>query len=299
MKQEVLERLVGVIPFLPTPFAGGNPFTELDEESLRKNLRYLAQFPFSCVVPAAGTGDLMTLTDREYLKVVEICLEEVGKRFLVMPGLPQETERAVRLAKELETMGCECLLSFPPPTLNLSERGLCGHWRTVARAVHCAVVVFRAPWLPFSMRVLEELSGEGNIVAVKEETGDVLWFRRAKQIYGDRYQFIGGGELQFLHYMLAGAKGITTGLPNFMPEPFFKLFELAQAGRYQEAAAFHETLLPLLSLRQKQGNPIPLLKYAMNLAGLCGGVNRLPQIDLSPEDKKLTEQYLKELKVIS
>lgn len=294
----VLGRLAGIIPFIPTPFkSAGSLFTELDEAGLRKNLQFLMQFPFSCISPTAGTGDLMTLSDDEYHSILNITMEEVGQRFLIMPGLPQETERAMRLARDVQAMGYECLLSFPPPALNLSEAGLCAHWRAISQAVDIPIIIFRASWIPFSMQVLEDLKDVQNIIAVKEETGDLLWFKNARRSYSDRYAFIGGGELQFLNYLLAGANAITTGLPNFMPRPFFSMFAYAMNNDYRKANALHEKLLPLLQIRQKQGNPIPLLKYSMDQVGLVGGTNRLPQIDLSEEDKKIVRQYLTELAI--
>lgn len=299
-KDKILSRLKGIIPFVPTPFVTSEyPFTRLNEEGLITNLDYLAKYPFDCIAPTAGTGDLMTLTDEEYKAILNITMERVGEKFLIMPGLFQETERAIRMARYAQSIGYECVLSFPPPTLNLSQEGLCAHWRAIAEAVGgLAVIIFRAPWLPFSTEVLKELKDVPNIIAVKEETGDVLWFRKAKREYGGRYAFIGGGELQFLTYLMSGAEAITTGLPNFMPELFFRLYDLAKENQYVQAMELHDTLLPLLTLRQKQGNPIPLLKYAMELAGLAGGPNRLPQVGLSEEDKELTRKYLKELSII-
>lgn len=298
-KNKVLDKLKGIIPFVPTPFVLGDfPFTKLDENGLRANLNYLSKNSFSCIAPTAGTGDLMTLTDEEYKIILKITLEEVGDKFLIMPGIFQETERAIRMAQYAQGIGYECILSFPPLTMNLSEAGLCAHWRAIAESVDLAVIIFRAPWLQFTMEVLEELENVPNIIAVKEETGDVMWFRKAMRAYGNRYTFIGGGELQFLNYLLSGAEAITTGLPNFMPEMFFKMFDFAKTDQYAEAMKLHEKLLPLLTLRQKQGNPVPLLKYAMELVGLVGGPNRLPQMELSEEDKEQTRHCLKELNII-
>ncbi|MDL2229556.1 dihydrodipicolinate synthase family protein [Treponema sp. OttesenSCG-928-L16] len=294
---KTIERLEGIIPFIPTPFVqNGNLFTAISEEGLRRNLRFLEQFSFSCISPAAGTGDLMTLDDNEYQTVLKISMEEAGKRFLLLPGLPQETERAMRMARYAQSIGYECLLSFPGPSLNLSEPGLICHWRSIASCVTIPIIIFRAPWLPFSMNVLEALSDVGNIIGVKEETGDLLWFRTARARYNERYVFIGGGELQFVNYLLAGARAITTGLPNFMPKPFFDIFNYAREDKYAEANKLHESLFPLLSIRQKQGNPIPVLKYAMDSVGLCGGANRLPQVDLCPEDKLAVDRILVEFK---
>ena len=296
---DITAKMRGVIPFLPTPYLKkhGNG-TKLDENGLRKNCRFLNQFPFDCVVPVAGTGDLMSLENKEYFRILEICKEELDASILIMPGLFLETERAIKAVKVLEKMNFRSVLSFPAPHLAISSRGLVAHWKTIARNTSLAITVFRAPWLPFDLNLLEELKDKKNIVAIKEETGDILWFRKAIESYGDRYAVIGGGELQFLNYLLVGAQGITTGLPNFMPEPFFRMFQLAENNKYQEAIILNKKLMPLLTLRQKPGNAIPLLKYAMDLVGLCGGVNRLPQMELTDEDKSLTRKYLCEIGVI-
>lgn len=298
--RSIVERLDGIIPFVPTPFreADDGLLTCVDEEGLRNNVRFLAKHHFKTICPCAGTGELFTLSDTEYRLVLRATVEEVGNHFLVLPGIPPETERAISAAQYAQELGCKCVLSFPPPALGVSEEGMYQHWRAIANSIDIGVVVFRAPWLPFSLDLLERLVQIPNVIAVKEETNDLGWYQKAERQMNGKVLFIGGGELHLPHYLVLGVWGITTGLPNFMPEPFLEMYSAAKNNDFARTIALHRKLRPLLELRQKPGNAIPLLKRGMDLVGLCGGVNRLPQVPLSHEDERLLVKYLSELGVI-
>ncbi|MCD6504417.1 dihydrodipicolinate synthase family protein [Candidatus Bathyarchaeota archaeon] len=72
-------RLNGVFTFLITPFKKTG-FMELDEEGLRRNVRYLRDKGVHVLVPCGGTGEIYSLTTEECKKVIEIVAEERGTR---------------------------------------------------------------------------------------------------------------------------------------------------------------------------------------------------------------------------
>ncbi|HAV61297.1 MAG TPA: 5-dehydro-4-deoxyglucarate dehydratase, partial [Verrucomicrobiales bacterium] len=65
---ELRSKLGGVISFPVTTF---HPDHSLDLDGLRKNLRELIQHPVCAIVPAAGTGELFSLTPDEHQQVVQ------------------------------------------------------------------------------------------------------------------------------------------------------------------------------------------------------------------------------------
>ena len=64
---DLRSKLHGVISFPVTPF---KPDYSLDLDVLRSNLRALLKHPVCAIVPAAGTGELFSLTPVEHLQVI-------------------------------------------------------------------------------------------------------------------------------------------------------------------------------------------------------------------------------------
>lgn len=297
----VVKRFSGIMPFVPTPFmAGSDPGTTLlNEEGLRENLRFLAKYDFQVIFPCAGTGELFAISETEYKRVLEIAMQEIGDDALVIPGLPTEIEGAINAARYAQKLGCQCVLAFPPNTLGgVSEKGIYNYWEAIANSVDIGIMVFRAPWLPFSLDLLEKLVKIPNIISVKEETHDFGWYQRAYQRLNGKTTFVGGGELFLAYYLMSGVKGVTTGLPNFMPEPFIEMHSAAESNDFAQVMRIYQKLQPLLAFRQKPGNAIPVVKRGMDLVGLTGGPNRLPQVPLSDEDDDELRKHLITLGII-
>ena len=62
----------GSLVALVTPFKAG----QVDEEALRKNVRFQIENGTSGLVPCGTTGESPTLTEEELKRVVEIVVEE-------------------------------------------------------------------------------------------------------------------------------------------------------------------------------------------------------------------------------
>src|SRR5438128_11117156 len=98
---------------LVTPFRRDE---SLDEPALRKLVRRQIDSGINFLVPCGTTGESPTLTHAEHLRVVEIALEEAkGSRVPVLAGAGgYNTREVVELARELERMGVDGILSVTP-----------------------------------------------------------------------------------------------------------------------------------------------------------------------------------------
>jgi 4-hydroxy-tetrahydrodipicolinate synthase len=97
---------------LVTPFRSDQ---SLDETTLRRLVRRQIDAGIDFLVPCGTTGESPTLTHAEHLRVVEITLEEATGRVPVLAGAGgYNTREVVELARELEEMGVDGILSVTP-----------------------------------------------------------------------------------------------------------------------------------------------------------------------------------------
>src|SRR5215469_18862837 len=87
----------------------------LDEHTLRALVRRQISEGINFLVPCGTTGENPTLTRAEHLRVVEITLEEVQGKVPVLAGAGgYNTNEVAELARELEALGADGLLSVTP-----------------------------------------------------------------------------------------------------------------------------------------------------------------------------------------
>ena len=97
---------------LVTPFQDD---LTLDEKAMRALVKRQLDAGIDFLVPCGTTGESPTLTHEEHLRVVEITLEEAKGKVPVVAGAGgYNTAEVLRLAKELQAMGVDGLLSVTP-----------------------------------------------------------------------------------------------------------------------------------------------------------------------------------------
>ena len=97
---------------LVTPFQDD---LTLDEKALRALVQRQLAAGIDFLVPCGTTGESPTLSHKEHLRVVEITLEEAKGKVPVVAGAGgYNTAEVLHLAKELQVLGADGLLSVTP-----------------------------------------------------------------------------------------------------------------------------------------------------------------------------------------
>src|SRR5579859_7938638 len=127
---------------LVTPFRTDG---SLDETALRSLVRLQIDAGINFLVPCGTTGESPTLTHAEHLRVVEVTLEEAKDSHVpVLAGAGgYNTREVVELARELEHMGADGILSVTPYYNKPTPEGLYQHYRAIASAIRLPIVVDR------------------------------------------------------------------------------------------------------------------------------------------------------------
>src|SRR5712691_10915203 len=119
---------------LVTPFRRD---LSLDEATMRKLVRRQIEAGINFLVPCGTTGENPTLSRAEHLRVVEITLDEAKGKVPVLAGAGgYSTHEVIELAREVERLGADGILSVTPYYNKPTQEGLYQHFKAIADAVH-------------------------------------------------------------------------------------------------------------------------------------------------------------------
>ncbi|MEV7249586.1 dihydrodipicolinate synthase family protein [Streptomyces cyaneofuscatus] len=279
------------------------PFREdlsVDHDAFADHVRSLIDAGCDGVVPNGSLGEYQTLTDDERRRVVETAVEAAGDGARVMPGVSAYgSAEARRWAEQAADAGAGSVLLLPPNVYRADEAAVRAHYVEVARA-GLPVVAYNNPYdtrVDLTPALLAQLHEAGDIVAVKEFTGDV---RRAWEIAerAPGLDLLIGADDVLLELAVAGAVGWIAGFPNALPGSCTALYRAAVAGDLDTAVPLYRKLHPLLRWDSRT-EFVQAIKASQDVvAEGSGGPCRPPRTPLAPQDqaivRALTEKLLAE-----
>jgi len=281
-----------------TPFK--NDFS-LDEETLRKLVRRQINAGVHFLVPCGTTGENPTMTHAEHLRVVEITLEEAKWQVPVLAGAGgYNTAEVIELARELEAMGADGLLSVTPYYNKPTQEGLYQHYRAIANATRLPIVLYNVPGrcgTNLEPATVARLAKIENIVGVKEASGNIAQMSAVLNAVPNNFSVLAGDDSVALPLFALGGKGVISVAGNEVPREMAQLCESGLAGDFAGARAIHRKYLTLMEINFVESNPIPV-KAAMSLMGLLEPVWRLPMVAPRAENLEKIRAVLESLEIV-
>jgi 4-hydroxy-tetrahydrodipicolinate synthase len=277
---------------LVTPFKKD---LSLDEPTLRSLVRRQLDAGISFLVPCGTTGESPTLTRAEHLRVVEIALEEAKGNAPVLAGAGgYNTHEVIELARELQSMGADGILSVTPYYNKPTQEGLYQHYRAIASAVQLPIVVYSVQGrtgVNVEPATLGRLAKIDNIVGVKEASGNIGQMATIMNEVPETFAVLSGDDAITIPLCALGGRGIISVASNEIPAEMTKIALKCLAGDFACARAIQAKYLPLMNINFVESNPIPV-KAAMALMGLLEPVWRLPMVPPSPASLEKIQKVL-------
>ena len=156
------------------------PFTKtgaLDETALRRLAARQIEAGIHFVVPCGTTGESPTLSPEERRRVVEIVVDEVEGRAMVLAGAGgYDTRDVIRSIAELEGAGVQGILSVTPYYNKPTQEGLFQHYRAIAERTRLPIILYNVPGRTgcnLEPATLVRLAALPNIAGVKEASGNM------------------------------------------------------------------------------------------------------------------------------
>lgn len=238
----------GVLPALTTPF---DDTGAIDHRALADHARWQVEQGCAGVIPLGSLGEGAALDADEKVAVLRTLVPAAAPA-PVLPGIGAASTRgAVALARAAADAGCRGLMVLPPYVHHGDRDEAMAHVGAVMRATPLPCLLYNNPtayaadFTPDCVAALAQ--AHGNLVAVKESSGDSRRVTAIRAALGERVEVLVGLDDMVVEGVAAGAVGWVAGLVNALPRESVRLFELACAGD-AGTAAFYRWFLPLLRL---------------------------------------------------
>ena len=239
----------GVFPAVTTKL--GKDGT-IDLDATQKSIDRLIVNGVSGVIVLPMLGENASLTRDEQDKVVRAGKEAVAGRVHFLSGLAEiSTEAGRASAGRYQKLGAEGLMAFPSIAYKSDPRETAQWYKELAAACDIPIMIYNNPiayGVDVTPAVLRELIDTPGIVCIKEECGDI---RRVTDIYnetGDRFSVFCGVDDLILESVALGVTGWVSGMTNAWPAECVAIYDLAQAGRFEEARRLYRIMTPAFHL---------------------------------------------------
>jgi 4-hydroxy-tetrahydrodipicolinate synthase len=269
---------------LVTPFRRDG---SLDEATLQALIKRQIDAGVDFLVPCGTTGESPTLTHEEHLRVVEITVELAKGKVAVLAGAGgYNTSEVIALARELDALGADGILSVTPYYNKPTQEGLFQHYRAIAEAVSLSIILYSVQGRtgvniePATVKRLAEID---NIVGIKEASGNVSQMAAILNAVPDDFIVLSGDDAITLPVISLGGRGVISVVSNEIPAEMSQLTRVALHGDFPGARAIHRRYHPLMEINFVESNPIPV-KAAMAEMGLLEPVWRLPLVPPKAEN---------------
>ena len=296
--RRIREMFRGTFTALVTPFRADGT---LDEEGVVRLLERQLQSGVQGIVLCGTTGEEASLTLGERKRVVEIVQKRTeGHIYTVASASDNITERAVKLAREMDWLGVDAILSVVPYFIRPNQAGIVEHFRRIADAVQTPLILSNAPGRAgagLEADTVALLAEHENIRGIDESSGDFDFLSNILAATDEEFGVFAGEDTLTLPMIALGADGAFSLVSNEVPEKMSALVDAALEGRIADAHDLHYELFDLMTINYVDSNPIPV-KAALAMLGLIEENYRLPLLPIDDEKREQIKEVLLALDII-
>ena len=277
----------GVFPAITTQMhKDGSP----DLAATAHHAEVLIKSGISGLVFLGSLGENQSLTAEEKRGVMQAMIQAVAGRVPVLSGVAESScLEACRYVKDCEKLGADGFMLMPPMIYKTPDtRESLAHFRTVAKATGLPIMIYNNPISyghDITPELFAELADQKNFVALKESSGNTRRITDLHNTVGDRYAIFTGVDDLALESAILGIDGWVAGTGIAFPAENQYLWELMQAGQWDQARAIYRWFSPLLHL---DVNPkfVQYIKLCVQECGLGNEWVRAPRLTLAGAERK-------------
>ncbi len=275
----------GVLPAVTTHF---HEDQSLNVPATCRHLEAMLEAGVHGFIMLGTVGENCSLEANEKIEVLRAAVEHVAGRVPVLTGVAEyTTPLACRFAEQAAAAGVDGLMVLPPMVYKTDRRETVTHFRAVAAATDLPIMVYNNPvsyGVDIPPETFAELADEPKLVAIKESSENVRRITDLRNACGDRYLLFCGVDDLVLESLVLGIDGWVSGLVNAFPAENRLLWDLAMAGRWEEAREVYRWYTPLLHL-DTHVKLVQYIKLAVAECGYGSETVRSPRLALAGEER--------------
>jgi 4-hydroxy-tetrahydrodipicolinate synthase len=288
--------LQGLGTALVTPF---RPDGSVDETALHAHVNWQISNGVNLLVPAGTTGEAATLTEQEWLRVVEVTVAAAAGRVPVFAGATHNaTHQAVANAKKLARIhGLAGILTANPYYNKPGQEGQFQHFRAIAEAVDLPIMLYNIPGRTGANLLPEtvlRLAEHKNIVAIKESSGNLAQITEIITQAPRAFRVFSGDDALALPTLAVGGLGLISVASNAVPQPMSHMVNAALGEQWVVARRINRRYFAFLQAIFLEPSPAPI-KAVLSILGRGTEQMRLPMVPVSAPTRRKLETILGEL----
>ena len=282
-----MDAIKGMGVALVTPF---NKDESVDYSALAKIVDYNIENGTDYLVVLGTTGESATLSIDEQEEVKKTIEKANRNRIPLVLGIGgNDTASVARKVQSTDLSSYVAVLSVSPYYNKPTQEGLYQHFKHIAEACPKPVILYNVPGRTaknMEPKTVARLAQDcSNIVAIKEAAGDMVQALELLRIVPKDFLVISGDDMITLPMIHAGGAGVISVIGEGFPKAFSDMVRFALNGQQKEALDIHYTIMPLIDLIFKEGNPAGI-KAVFEQLNLCNDTVRLPLVSATKDLKK-------------
>lgn len=293
-------KLSGCGTALVTPFRADGA---VDETALATLVQRQIEQGIDLLIPAGTTGEAATLTDHEWLRVVEVTCTAAAGRVPVFAGCTHNsTAAAVQRVERISSVpGLTGILTANPYYNRPGQEGQYQHFRALAAATPLPVLLYNIP--PRTGANLEpatvlRLAQIPNIIGIKESSGNIIQITELLTQLPSSFLVFAGDDTLALPILALGGVGLISVASNVIPAQMCRLVHAALTGDWPTARGLNRQFFPLMQAHFLEPSPAPV-KAVMSILGLGTEELRLPMVPVSLATRRRLETLVGELGLLA
>ena len=272
--------LAGIYPYLVSPVDAGTG--AILERPLRALVEHLIEQGVHGVSPLGSTGEFAYLDRAQKAEIVRIVVDQAGGRVPVVPGVASfSTVDAQHQADQAAQLGADGIVLMLQAFFPVPPAGVLGYFTAVADSSPLTICLYANPGLTVDLPppLVDELSHLETVRYFKEASGNTGRILTVMNLVGDRMQmFSASAHIPLVVFQLGGV-GWMAGPACLMPKACVRLWELCQAGRWEDALGLQRKLWRLNEVFQRY-SLAACVKTGLQLQGFDVGDPLPPQTPL-------------------
>lgn len=288
--------LTGCGTALVTPFREDS---SVDETALRSLVEWQIASGIGFLVPCGTTGEAATLSEEEWLRVVQIVAETAAGRVPVFGGCTNNSTReAVAKAKKLAKVpGLTGVLTANPYYNKPGQEGQYLHFRAIAEAVDLPILLYNIPGRtgvnlePATVLRLAKLS---NVIGIKESSGNITQITELLTTAPAGFKVFAGDDSMALPTLALGGAGLVSVASNVIPAEMSAMVQAALSGDWTTARSVNRRYFRLMLAHFWEASPAPV-KAVLKMIGRGDDVLRLPMVPVTDATRARLETLAVEL----
>jgi 4-hydroxy-tetrahydrodipicolinate synthase len=286
---------------LVTPFRSDG---SLDEETLSKLVEWQIESGIHFLVACGTTAETPTLNHEEWLRVIGIVSQSAAGRVPVLAGCTHNStlEAVARAGEAASVPGVSGLLTANPFYNKPGQEGQYRHFRAIAEAVPCPVVLYNIPGRTGAnlepatiLRLAEDVP---NIQGVKESSGNLQQIAELIHMLPPSFTVLSGDDVLALPVIALGGAGLISVASNEIPAEMARLVAAALDGDWATARALNRRYFRLLTANFWDSSPGPV-KCVMAMMGRLQENYRLPIVPVSSATREKLKVLAEELGLLA